>query len=99
MKPWIGSGYSRALVKEKFNYVVIAKNVTRLPVPLRFPRVIGKMRTPDKLHACAVCVNGKPVPISAKRTRETHETALQLRRLGKPLGYKDLRDLRPIFYC
>ena len=57
--------------------------MTRLPVPLRFPRIIGKLRTPDKLHGCAVCVNGKPVPITAKRTRETHETALQLRRLGK----------------
>lgn len=77
-----GNAQSRALVRERFNYVVIAKNTTKLPIPMQFPRVIAKCRTADRLHACVVCVNGKPVPVSAKRTREPHETALQLRRLG-----------------
>ena len=78
-----GSHQSRALVKERFNYAVISKNATQLPVPLRFPRVLAKTNSPDKQHACVVCVNGKPVPVSAKRTRDTHETALQIRRLSK----------------
>ena len=55
--------------------------LTQLPMAMRFPRVIAQTVTPTRLHACVACVNGKPVPISAKRGRDSHETALQLRRL------------------
>ena len=79
-----GSSRSRALVRERFNYVVLAKNATKLPVAMQFPRVIGNVFTSERQFACVVCVNGKPVPVTAKRGRDTHETALQLRRLGKP---------------
>ena len=52
---------------------------------MQFPRVIGKGKSGLGYNVAIACVNGTPIPITAKRNRESHETNLQVRRLSKKI--------------
>jgi len=86
--PWghhdanLGS-HTRTIRRGSYSYVVLAKGVNKLPVQMSFPRVIGKgSHGVTGRDVCVTCVNGVPVPLTAKRDRESHETRLQMRRLN-----------------
>ena len=92
MPPWghhdanLGA-HTRTIRRGAYSYVVLGKGVTQLPVQMSFPRVIGKgSHGITGRDVCVTCVNGIPVPLTAKRDRESHETRLQMRRLSRRLN-------------